>query len=65
MSDVKERLISAITIMDEATAVRLWEIVREISENAWDVIEEEEPDEFDLQMIRDAEADPDCKVIDM
>ena len=65
MSDVKERLISAITIMDEATAVRLWEIVREISENAWDEIEEEEPDEFDLQMIRDAEADPDCKVIDM
>lgn len=64
MSDVKERLMSAITIMDEATAVRLWEIVRGISESAWDGIQEEEPDEFDLQMIRDAATDPDCKAFD-
>ncbi len=50
--------------MDEATAVRLWEIVRGISESAWDGIQEEEPDEFDLQMIRDAATDPDCKAFD-
>lgn len=61
MSEVKERLIGAIAVMDEAAAVRLWEIVQGISENAWDKIAEEEPDEFDLQMIREAEADPDCK----
>ena len=32
--------------------------------SAWDGIQEEEPDEFDLQMIRDAEAAPDCKAFD-
>ena len=63
MSDVKERLIGAITVIDEAAAVRLWEIAQGILGSEWEGIEEEEPDEFDLQMIRDAEADPDCKVI--
>lgn len=63
MSDVKERLIGAITVMDDALAVRLWDIVLGITtENAWDDIEEEEPDAFDLQMIHDAETDPDCKI---
>ena len=62
MSAVKERLIGAITVMDEKTAARLWEIVQGISDETWDRIEEEEPDGYDLQMIRDAEADPDCKV---
>ena len=62
MSIVKERLIGAITIMDEADAARLWEVVQGFSEEAWDNIEEEEPDEIDLQMIRDAETDPECKV---
>ena len=64
MSDVKERLIGAITIMDEASALRLWEIVRGFSDEAWDKIGEEEPDEFDLQMIREAETDPDCRVFE-
>ena len=48
--------------MKHALAVRLWDIVRGITESAWDNIEEEEPDAFDLQMIRDAETDPDCRV---
>ena len=64
MSDVKERLIGAVTVMDEASALRLWEIVRLFSEEAWDNIEEEAPDEFDLQMLREIEADPDCKIFD-
>ena len=62
MSNVKERLMGAITVMDEADALRLWEIVRGFSEYSWDDIEEEEPDEFDLQMVHDARTDPDCQV---
>ena len=64
MSDVKERLIGAITIMNEASAMRLWEIVRSFSDEAWEQIPEEEPDEFDLQMIQDAATDPDCGAFD-
>ena len=63
MSIVKERLIGAITVMDEASAARLWEVVQGFAnDDAWNNIEEEEPDEIDLQMIRDIETDPDCKV---
>ena len=63
MSEVKARLVGAITVMDEAMAHRLWEIVESMAANRWEEIEEEAPDEFDLQMIRDAESDPDCRVI--
>ena len=47
--------------MDEASAVRLWEYVLELSGNGWDSIEEADPDEIDLQMIQEAESDPDCR----
>lgn len=46
MSETKARLIGAITVMDKASV--------------WDSIEEEEPDEIDLQMIREAAEGPDC-----
>lgn len=62
MSNVKERLWGAITVMPEADAQRLWDIVTHLyDEDAWIKIEEEEPDEIDLQMIRDIEANPDCQ----
>ncbi|MCI9119372.1 MAG: hypothetical protein HFF32_06900 [Flavonifractor sp.] len=61
MSNIKERLLGAITVMDEASAVRLWEYVLELSGNGWDSIEEADPDEIDLQMIQEAESDPDCR----
>ncbi len=61
MSETKARLIGAITVMDEAGAQRLWDIVERLySENIWDNIEEEEPDKFDLQMMREADENPDC-----
>ena len=62
MSEVKARLIGAITVMDEDGAQRLWNIVKQLySSNGWDSVEEAEPDEIDLQMIRDAQSDPDCR----
>lgn len=62
MSSVKERLIGAITVMDEVGAQRLWGIVERMYSGTWDEIEEIEPDEIDLQMVHDAQTDPDCKV---
>ena len=61
MSEVKARLIGAITVMDEDGAQRLWDIVTRLySSNGWDTVEEVAPDEVDLQMIRAAQSDPDC-----
>lgn len=64
MSNVKERLLGAITVMNEEDAMRLWEFVLELSGNGWDSIEEVEPDEIDLQLIHEAQSDPDCQVFD-
>ena len=64
MSNVKERLLGAITVMDEASANRLWQFVLELSDNRWDLIEEVEPDAADLEMIQEALSDPDCQTFD-
>ncbi len=61
MSNIKERLVGAITVMDDASAMRLWDYVLELSGNGWGAVEEVEPDEIDLQMIREAQSDPDCR----
>ena len=63
MSNVKERLVGAITVMDEDMAARLWDVVLGMAAGAWDTIEEEDPDEIDLAMIRAAETDPDCQIM--
>lgn len=61
MSEVKANLIGAITVMDEDGAQRLWDIVKRMySSDSWDTVENVKPDEIDLQMIREAQADPDC-----
>lgn len=64
MSNVKERLLGAITVMDEASATRLWEFVLEMSNQGWDSIEEVEPDEIDLKMIQEIQGDPDCQIFE-
>lgn len=61
MSEVKARLIGAITVMDEDGAQRLWDIVKRLySSSSWETVEEVEPDEMDLQMLREIQTDPDC-----
>lgn len=62
ISNIKERLLGAITVMDEANAARLWEYLLGLSGNRWDSVEEEDPDEVDLNMIQEAESDPDCQI---
>lgn len=62
MSNIKERLFGAITVMSETDALKLWGIVEGLYNTDWEDIEEVEPDEIDLQMIHDANTDPDCHV---
>ncbi len=61
MSEIKARLFGAITVMDESDARRLWKMVEQMySKDGWDAIEETLPDATDLQMIHEAQSDPDC-----
>ena len=57
MSDIKERLIGAITVMSEEQAEKLW------NKLLLDSAPEIEPDEFDSQMLKAIEKDPDCHTL--
>ncbi len=60
MTAVKERIIGAVTVMNDDEAERFWNIIVNRFAPSWDNIEEEEPDEFDLQMLKAIETDSDC-----
>lgn len=59
MSNVKERLLGAITVMSEQDAAALWKFI--IDDFTWKNIETATPDEIDLEMLADIENNPDCK----
>lgn len=61
MTAVKERIIGAVSVMDEADAVSLWDyILSHFSPHSWDNIEEVEPDEWDLKMLEEIKSNPEC-----
>lgn len=60
MSNIKERILGAITVMTDEEAVKVWRLIEEQFSNPWDDIEEVEPDEWDLEMLSDIENNPDC-----
>lgn len=61
MSSIKERIMGAITMMDDAEAEAVWNFVIEnLSPRSWDNIKEVSPDEWDLKMLKDIESDSDC-----
>ena len=61
MSNVKERIIGAVTVMNEQDAIKVWNIIMTtFSKKEWDNIPEELPDDIDLAMLAEMKADPDC-----
>lgn len=61
MTAIKERLIGAVTVMDDEKAERLWNLViRDFQPRSWNDIEEIEPDEMDLIMLKNIDNDPEC-----
>ena len=61
MSNIKERILGAITVMNDYDAEIIWKlIVNRFADTSWDNIEIEEPDEIDLQMLKEIEKNPDC-----
>lgn len=60
MSAVKERILGAVAIMDEDDAQKLWNIITQTFGSGWGNIEEVMPDSWDMQMISEIKADPEC-----
>lgn len=60
MTAVKEKIIGAVTVMSDNDAENFWKLIVEKYSPSWDDIEEEAPDEIDLQMLKEIEDDPEC-----
>ncbi|MDE7435691.1 MAG: hypothetical protein K2N01_07735 [Lachnospiraceae bacterium] len=62
MNAIKERIMGAVTVMNDEQAEKIWNIIKlSMTEDAWENIEEIEPDEIDIQMQREIDSDSDCK----
>lgn len=61
MSNIKERILGAVTVMSDDDAQIIWEVILErFSSNNWDSIEEVQPDGWDLEMLNDISKNPEC-----
>ncbi len=63
MTAVKERIIGVISLMNDKDADTVWNMICDrfvVSLRSWDDIEEVEPDEWDLDMLKAASEDPEC-----
>lgn len=63
MTATKERIMGAVALMSEKEAENFWTLIQNhytISPKTWKDIEEVTPDEIDLVMLKEIEADPDC-----
>ena len=62
MSDIKERILGAISIMNDDDAQMVWELIlTHFPKRSWDNIDTVAPDELDNLMIQDIATNPDCK----
>ena len=52
MTAVKKRIIGAVTIMNDSDVEKFWNIILKNFVPSWDNIDEVEPDEYDLQMLK-------------
>ena len=59
MSNIKERILGAVTVMSDKDANALWKIILN-NFSPWEDIEEITPDEIDTEMLKDIQSNPDC-----
>ncbi len=59
MSNIKERILGAVTVMSDNDANTLWKIIIE-NFSDWENIEEISPDETDIKMLNEISSNPDC-----
>ena len=61
MSAVKERILGAVTVMNENDAQILWNMITQTFSESWENIEEIKPDDCDLQMLDEIKENPECR----
>lgn len=61
MSAVKERILGAVTVMNENDAQILWNVITQTFSESWENIEEIKPDDWDLQMLDEIKENPECR----
>lgn len=62
MTAIKERILGAVSVMSDADAEVIWELILDnFPKRSWDDIETINPDEWDLKMLSDIKTNPDCK----
>lgn len=64
MSNIKELIIGAITVMSDDEANKLWNVILKKYNQNWENIEEVDPDEWDLKMLNEIKRDSECKKFD-
>ena len=64
MDEITRKNIAAAKFMGKEDAAKLWDYISKNFEKAawWASIPEEEPDEFDLEMLEEIKHDPDCHI---
>ena len=64
MGELKKRNLDAVRTLDDEESAKLWDYICANFEEAarWASIPEEEPDEFDLEMLEEIKNDPDCHI---
>ena len=60
MSAVKERILGAVTVMNEKDAQILWNMIANTFGVNWENIETVAPDDWDKQMLGEIKTNPEC-----
>lgn len=64
MTAIKERIIGAVSLMSDKEAEDFWNLIQTryiiLPRKTWDDIEEVEPDEIDLAMLKEIENNQEC-----
>ena len=59
MNAIKERILGAITVMNNSDAEKVWDfMVNNLHPRSWDEIEEITPDDRDLKRLDDMDNNP-------
>ena len=62
MTAIKERILGAVSIMNDDAARNVWNYILEnFSVHSWEDVEEVAPDASDIEMLRAASEDSDCQ----
>ncbi len=61
MSEIKERIVGALSIMSDEDAESVWAFIRDgyvVKTKTWDDIDEDEPDAAEMELIKKYNSDP-------